>query len=57
MFKMYIFLNLYTLFVFYSYLCSQIDVCSDTLCLTALADVHPQYSYWKTKRRASVLCT
>ena len=30
-------------------------MCSGTFILTALANVHPQYSYWKLKRRASVL--
>ena len=30
---------------FISYLCTQIEACSGTLILTALANVHPQYSY------------
>lgn len=29
--------------------------CSGIVNLTAFANVHPQYSYWKLKRRASVL--
>ena len=44
-------------FIIISYLCTQIVTMQWHCQSYCLANVHPQYSYWKLKRRASVLYT